>query len=119
VLLAPSAFVERCLTENGIPTSRIVRLPYGVDLDEFPQVATRDGPLFRALFVGGVTPHKGITYLLEAWRRLALPRAELVVIGGISKRSRRVLRRHAGIARFLGQLTHAETRTWFRRSDVF
>src|SRR5439155_15746789 len=35
VLLAPSAFVERCLTENGIPTSRIERPPYGVNLDEF------------------------------------------------------------------------------------
>jgi glycosyltransferase involved in cell wall biosynthesis len=36
---------------------------------------------FRAVFVGRVTPEKGILVLLEAWRRAALPDAELVVIG--------------------------------------
>jgi alpha-maltose-1-phosphate synthase len=119
VLLAPSELVERCLLENGVPPSRIERLPYGVHLDEFPPVETRDGRAFRALFVGGMLQHKGVVYLLEAWRRLALPKAELVLIGGISKRGRKLLRPYDGMARCLGQLTHVETRTWFGRSDVF
>jgi glycosyltransferase involved in cell wall biosynthesis len=119
VLLAPSEFVERCLIENGIPSSRIERLPYGVDLDEFPPVGTRDDHTFRVLFVGRISHHKGVTYLLEAWRRLALPNAELVLVGGTSRQGREILGRYDGVARCLGQLTHAATRTWFRVSDVF
>jgi glycosyltransferase involved in cell wall biosynthesis len=119
VLLAPSELVEHCLLENGVPPSRIERLPYGVNLDEFRPVGTYDGRGFRVLFVGGISHHKGVAYLLEAWRRLALPKGELVLVGGISKRGRQLLRRYDGVARCLGQLTHAETRMWFGLSDVF
>lgn len=76
-----SSFTKRSLVENGIAPNKVVVVPYGVDLEAFkPQVRPDDGK-FRVLFVGSLVQRKGIKYLLEAWKALALPNAELVLVG--------------------------------------
>lgn len=79
--IAASAFTKRTMVENGVPPERIQVIPYGVDLDTFgPPDEPPSGP-FRVLFVGQLTHRKGLTHLLRAWKRLALPDAELVLVG--------------------------------------
>jgi glycosyltransferase involved in cell wall biosynthesis len=119
VLLAPSEFVEACLVENGVPPSKVERLPYGVDVDAFTPSRPRDDGVFRVLSVGTPSLRKGTPYLLEAWRRLRLPGAELVMIGGVSHGSDLVRRSGESAVRWLGQLPHSQIRDWFSRSDVF
>ena len=51
--------------------------------------------IFRACFVGRVEPAKGVGYLLQAWNRLALPNAELLLVGEIKPEMNSLLRRYA------------------------
>jgi alpha-maltose-1-phosphate synthase len=120
VLLAPSDFVVACLAEAGIPASRIVKVPYGVDPDIFRHAhVPRGDDLFRAVFVGRIGRRKGVSYLLEAWRRLALPRAELLLVGEADEEGRRLLERYKGRYRYLGPCPKHEVQRFFQQSDVF
>jgi starch synthase len=82
-VLAPSAYVRETLIAHGVAPARIAHLPYGVDSTRFrPADGPRKGP-FRILYMGQIGQKKGIKYLLEAVRRLALPGLELLLVGGI------------------------------------
>jgi glycosyltransferase involved in cell wall biosynthesis len=119
-LLAPSEYVIRCLTEHGVPRERIVLLRYGADPEFFrpPAQPRRDG-VVRVLFVGAVGPRKGIRYLLEAWHRLALPDAELVLVGSADRYERDLLQTQGDRVRWVDQASADVVRAWFQRSDIF
>jgi starch synthase len=120
VLLAPSDYVVSCLVEAGIPSSRIVKVPYGADTGRFRrEAAPRADSLFRAVFVGRIGRRKGVEQLLEAWRRLALPQAELLLVGEADEAGRRLLERYKGLYRYLGPRPRHEVERYFRQSDVF
>lgn len=119
-LLAPSDFVVDCLLRAGSNPDRIIRMPYAVDPSRF-RPATGSGPAekFRALFVGQIGLRKGVRYLLEAWRRLDLPDAELLLVGQPDDAGRRLLREYAGCYRWVGSVPKHEIHAWFRESSVF
>jgi glycosyltransferase involved in cell wall biosynthesis len=120
LLLAPSGYVAACLREAGVPADRVLRLPYGVDPELFtPATTRRPHGGFRALFVGQIGERKGVRYLLEAWRRLALPDAELLLAGPLERSGRRLLAEYHGGYRWLGALPASELRRCYRRSDAF
>ncbi|MDQ3700615.1 MAG: glycosyltransferase family 4 protein, partial [Chloroflexota bacterium] len=79
--IATSSFTKRSLVENGVAAAQVAVVPLGVDLERFQPGERDPGCDFRVLFVGSPTQRKGIKYLLEAWERLALPRAELIICG--------------------------------------
>lgn len=85
VKLADHIFVASSVTKNslleiGVEPEKISVIPYGAPIDYFqPQPKTDD--CFRALFVGRVSPRKGVHYLLQAWQELRLNNAELVFVG--------------------------------------
>lgn len=85
VKLADHIFVASSVTKNslleiGVEPEKISVIPYGAPIDYFqPQSKTDD--CFRALFVGRVSPRKGVHYLLQAWQELRLNNAELVFVG--------------------------------------
>lgn len=120
ILLAPSDFVVACLVEAGIARQRILKIPYGVDPGTFKRgSAIRTDNVFRAVFVGRIGRRKGVSYLLEAWRRLALPDAELLLVGEADEEGRRFLKRYQGLYRFVGPYPKHEVHRFFRQSDVF
>jgi glycosyltransferase involved in cell wall biosynthesis len=120
VLLAPSDYVVACLVEAGIPRHRIRKVPYGVDPETFRrEAALRSDGVFRAVFVGTIGRRKGVSYLLEAWRRLALPHAELLLVGEPDEEGRRLLKRYEGLYRFAGPHPKYEVHRFFQQSDVF
>jgi len=120
VLLAPSDYVVACLVEAGIPRHRILKVPYGVDPGTFKrEAAPRTDDVFRAVFVGRIGRRKGVSYLLEAWRRLALPHGELLLIGEPDEEGRRLLERYEGLYRFAGAHPKHEVHRFLQQSDVF
>jgi glycosyltransferase involved in cell wall biosynthesis len=120
VLLAPSDYVVTCLIEAGVPQHRILKIPYGVDPGTFKREATlRTDDVFRAVFVGRIGRRKGVAYLLEAWRRLALPHAELLLVGEADEEGSRILKRYEGLYRFAGPHPKHEVHRFFQQSDVF
>jgi glycosyltransferase involved in cell wall biosynthesis len=113
VVVAPSAFVERCLLEHGVPAGKIVRVPFGVDVEQFSPATTVHGSVFRLLYVASINFRKGTRYLLQAWGELNLPDAELVIAGTPDDAGRKLLQRYAGTARVLGHVP------WFQLPDLF
>jgi len=65
----------------GIPSEKLFMLPRGTNTERFTPGAPP--PRFRALFVGALIQRKGVHWLLEAWHRLALKDAELVLVGAV------------------------------------
>ena len=65
----------------GIPEEKLFMLPRGTDTERFTPGAPP--PKFRAIFVGALIQRKGVHWLLEAWHRLALKDAELVLVGRV------------------------------------
>lgn len=77
---------EYCLlsfVEEGFSPERLFVLPRAVDFGVYAPGPAKDGSVFRVLFVGMVSLRKGILDLLQAWRKLALPRGELWIVGKV------------------------------------
>jgi len=64
----------------GLPAEKLFLTSRGVDVDTFTP-APAPPEKFRAVFVGSLSKRKGVHHLLDVWRRLALPDAELVLVG--------------------------------------
>jgi glycosyltransferase involved in cell wall biosynthesis len=63
----------------GFPNEKLYSMPQGVDVNRFKPGPPP--PLFRAVFVGALIKRKGVHTLVEAWKKLKLPRAELWLAG--------------------------------------
>ena len=63
----------------GYPNEKLYSMPQGVDANRFKPGPPP--PLFRAVFVGALIKRKGVHTLIEAWKKLGLPRAELWLAG--------------------------------------
>lgn len=71
--LAISRFVRDKHVEGGLPRERIIVKPHFA----WP-APTRDGPGEYFLYLGRLSPEKGVSTLIEAWRRV---NARLLVVG--------------------------------------
>jgi glycosyltransferase involved in cell wall biosynthesis len=80
LLLVLSEKAEETFVFAGFPKSKLFRMARGVDVERFKPAAAPP-PVFRALFVGALIKRKGVQLLLEAWKKLNLPRAELWLAG--------------------------------------
>jgi glycosyltransferase involved in cell wall biosynthesis len=67
--IALTQFSKRKFVENGLPAERVHVKPNFVECP----MTERQGPGAYALFVGRLSPEKGVTTLLEAWKRLPIP----------------------------------------------
>ena len=79
LLLVLSQKAEETFLFAGIPKEKLFRMTRGVDTNRFHSGAKP--PIFRALFVGALIKRKGVHLLLEAWKKLRLPKAELWLVG--------------------------------------
>ena len=118
LILVASEYVRQTLLSVGVAPARIRSVPYGVDTDRFRPSAPRQDNTFRALFVGQISQRKGIKYLLEAWKGLRLPNAELLLAGTLIG-SGRGLSAYSGCFRRLPPLPHSEVHRVFAEADVF
>jgi glycosyltransferase involved in cell wall biosynthesis len=122
VLLAPSRFVGESFAAAGYDRSKITTIPYGVDLDRFmppEQSRAKEGSRFKVICVGAVAVHKGQIYLLEAWRKLKRPNAELVLVGRMSNEMAPILRRYQGLFRHVPFVPNNQLWKHYSSSSVF
>jgi glycosyltransferase involved in cell wall biosynthesis len=111
-----SRFSERTFLEMGFPADRMLRAPQGVDLTRFRPLPKEDG-VFR-MVASGEGLRKGIQYLLEAARQLALPNSEVVWVGGMSPDVAPLLERYRGLYRYVGKIPNAEMERVYAQASV-
>ena len=82
VLLMPSEKSAETFRVAGIPEKKLHYVGRGVDIERY-QPADEPPEIFRFIFVGALIKRKGVHLLLEAWKKLNLPNAELVLVGSV------------------------------------
>lgn len=95
LILVLSQRAEETFLLNGIAPEKLFRHQRGVDVERFTP-APKPPEKFRAVFVGAVIKRKGVHHLLEAWRRLNLKDAELVLVGTVHDEIRPALAQFGG-----------------------
>jgi len=122
-LLAPSKIVRDSFVKRGYDARRTAVLPYGVNTDRFwPLEANgvqQNDSVFRVLCVAQLSLRKGQVYLLEAWKRLGLCNAELLLIGAPSNEMVSILNRYRGIFRHITAVPNKQLREYYARASVF
>jgi len=114
----PSLFVKSTFLEKGIPESKLIHVPYGVDLSRFKQIPKEDD-IFRVVFAGGMSLRKGVHYLLKAFSELKLPNSELLLIGSINEEIKPFFKKYEGSFRYIGHVPQAELYKHYSQGSVF
>jgi glycosyltransferase involved in cell wall biosynthesis len=123
-VITPSEAAAESVMDYGVSPNRVFVLPFGVNVDQFKpgpvdsQLARRK---FRVIFVGKFALHKGVHYLLEAWRQLSLPDGELIVVGppGESEFVESMRNKYGGSFTEYGNVPHYHLAALFSQADVF
>jgi glycosyltransferase involved in cell wall biosynthesis len=122
-IVVPSNLARGSFAEFGLADKTIVIFP-GVDEQFFSPRPQQPEPqrkrLFRVCFAGRLELSKGAGYLLQAWKRLGLANAELVLAGEVRPEMKELLETHADSSvRATGFLTMQKLVELYRESDLF
>jgi glycosyltransferase involved in cell wall biosynthesis len=121
-IVVPSNLAHGSFVEFGYAAKTLVVFP-GVDEQFFsprPQQEPEPRRLFRVCFAGRVELAKGAGYLLQAWKRLGLKNAELVLAGEVRPEIKGLLEACADSnVRTTGFLTLQKLVELYRTSDLF
>jgi glycosyltransferase involved in cell wall biosynthesis len=111
-----SAFTKRSLERLELDAPIVVG-PYGFPTTQFDSRSTQPSGPFTVLAVSSHDLRKGTPYLLEAWRRAAIPDAELHLVGrmGLAKS---FLDKYAGTFRHWPHIPRSELGARYKAADV-
>ena len=89
LILVPSRKSAETFLAAGVSERKLHYVARGVDVERYrPGVAPE---VFRVCFVGALIERKGVHLLLEAWKKLGLKDAELVLVGTVHGEMRKHL----------------------------
>lgn len=116
-IIVASSYAASHLSSGNFKAKEIIVIPYGSPPPvQLTNPGVRPGKKLRALYVGGLTQRKGISYLFGACRLLG-DRISLTVIGGREKACP-ALDRELARCRYIPSLPHAEVLREMREHDV-
>jgi len=118
LIAVPSEFVRRTFLEQGVPEKKLMKLPFGVDLEMFRPEPKQD-KIFRVIYVGHITLRKGLPYLLEAIAGPGLPPLELWLIGSVDPDLQPLLAKYQDRFRHLGVIARSELYKYYSQGSVF
>ena len=82
-IIAISDFVKSSYIKYGFPSERVFVACTDINLPPAPEQIHKEDK-FRVLYLSYTNARKGLPYLLDAWRKLKLPNAELTLVGKYS-----------------------------------
>lgn len=92
-ICVPSLFSKNTFIENGIDEKKLIKVPYGVDLEEFFKLDYKIQD-FTIISTGQISIRKGSIYLLEAFQELNLKNSKLVMVGNIESGFKRHIEKY-------------------------
>ncbi len=114
----PSSFVEKSFLEYGFPKEKLIKNPYGVDINEFRQIPKQDN-VFRVVFAGGMSIRKGVHYLLQAFAELNLPNSELLLVGSFNEEIRPFFKKYEGKFKWVDHKPQKELYKYYSQGSIF
>jgi len=111
-----SVFTRRSLERLEILTPIVVS-PYGFPVEDFELRAQPPSGPFTVLSVGSHDLRKGTPYLLEAWKRAAIPDAELHLVGPL-RLAKSFLDSYAGLFRHWPHVPKSELGARYAAADL-
>lgn len=103
--IAPSTFCRDYFVARGLPPSKVHLKPNFLARDPGPRAECGD----YALFLGRLSPEKGVLEMIEAWTRLPQVKLLLAGDGPLHDEAQRAASRTGGHVKLLGQLTAEQT----------
>jgi alpha-maltose-1-phosphate synthase len=116
-IFVASSISKQSLLDIGVENEKITTIPYGAPIDYFQPQCKQDN-LFRALFLGQMSPRKGIHYLLAAWGKLKLKDAELLLVGKNCYPSG-WLEKYSSICKCVPSVPHLLLNQYYSSASVF
>jgi glycosyltransferase involved in cell wall biosynthesis len=113
-----SGLIRDSLTGFGYPAERIDVIPMHFTPQYFQPGDAPSQENFRILCVARICPIKGHVYLLEAWRKLALPNAELILVGTLQRNMRPILHRYDGLFSYHGPVDGVTLAKLYQQASV-
>ena len=118
-IFIPSEYVKSILLKADIPERKILKIPFGASSVFFkPKADYRKNSTFRILYVGSMTKGKGINYMLQALKELALDNVELILIGPMAD-GKAVLKQYQGSYKYIPFLHHEDLSKHYQEADIF
>lgn len=119
-IMVPSKFVKSTFTKHGIPEHKIILNPYAVSTKKFKPISNvvkRKKNVI--LFVGQLSPRKGIKVLIDAFKKLKQKTndAELWLVGSINGIEKSILNEE-GVTYF-GVLRGKSLQDKFQTASIF
>ncbi len=111
-----STFTKRSLERLNF-RAPVVVTPYGFPVDDFHLRARPPAGRFTVLSVGAHDLRKGTPYLLEAWKRAAIPNAELHLVGPL-RLAKNFLDAHAGLFQHWPHVPKSELGARYAAADL-
>jgi glycosyltransferase involved in cell wall biosynthesis len=119
-IVVGSDFCRTTLEECGCPSDKIRVVPYGYDATIFDtqgELPNHSGKP-RLLFVGQVTPRKGIAYLLKASSALLDHGYQLTIVGGLDI-PRSTFDQYRQSISYVPSVPRSELPLFFEQADIF
>lgn len=121
LVLVGSAFVRATLLARGADAAKLRVVPYGFDETLWPAEAPLRPPLagrpLDLLFLGAVTPRKGVAALLQAIARVPPALARLTMVGRVEV-PRAALAPYRDRVRFVPQVPRQQVPAWMAAADA-
>ncbi len=118
-IAVPSRFVEQSFLRNGVQAEKLAYNPLGVNLAQFSISRRKSTGEFRIIYAGSLSYRKGIHYLVEGYRRAAIPKARLILVGGsVSETQMLIGKVPTGLER-LGHVSQSLLVDYYHEASVF
>jgi glycosyltransferase involved in cell wall biosynthesis len=117
-IIVPSEMARRSFIRQGINASRIVKVPYGVDISQFstPTEEPRRGAIVSVATIG---LRKGHHYLLKAFRMVQERNATLTLVGPMSAGCDRYLDLDQPTVRMTGPVSRSRVIQELQQAAIF
>jgi alpha-maltose-1-phosphate synthase len=117
-VFVPSWFVHRSFVAREFPEAKLLRNGFGVDTKRFTPGPKSDD-VFRVIYAGSLSVRKGVHHLVAAFRAADLPGSELVLVGGKTAETPRLLGGSDSRIRCVGHVPQAALPALYRTASVF
>jgi glycosyltransferase involved in cell wall biosynthesis len=117
-IFVPSLFVRRSFEAAGVPSDRLFLNGFGVDLGRFKPAEKGDG-VFRVIYAGSLGVRKGIHHLTAAFRMADIAGSQLLLVGGATGETGRLIGRADPRIRLRGHVPQHELPSLYGEASVF